>query len=66
MSKKQMLEGIVVPLCTPFNENEGIDESGLRKLINYVIKHGVHVIFPNGGCGEFPFLTDDERKKVIG
>ena len=46
------LHGIIPPLVTPlFNDNE-LDEEGLEKLINKLLKAGVHGIFLLGTTGE--------------
>lgn len=39
------LKGILVPVVTPFKNNE-IDEEGFRTIINYLIESGVHGIIP--------------------
>lgn len=38
------VHGIVVPVITPLNEDESIDESSLHKVINYLLEAGVHGI----------------------
>ena len=37
----------------------------LRKLTDYLIKGGVHGLFPVGSQGEFYALTFEEKKRVI-
>ncbi len=65
INKKIKIEGIIPALVTPMNEDESINEDGLRKIIEYVIKGGVHGIFVCGSQGESYALTDDEKKRVI-
>ena len=43
MSKE--IIGVIPPIITPIDENEKVDEAGLRKLINHCIDHGIHGIF---------------------
>ncbi len=57
------LKGILVPVVTPFKNNE-IDEEGFRTIINYLIENGVHGIIPCGSTGETINLRLAERKKV--
>lgn len=35
------VKGVVVPILTPINEDELIDEKKLREQVDYVIKGGV-------------------------
>ena len=59
------IEGIIVPVVTPFNEKEEIDEKALRVILDFLIQHGVHGLFPVGSQGEFFALTMDEKKRLI-
>jgi 4-hydroxy-tetrahydrodipicolinate synthase len=59
------LEGIVVPMVTPLNDDETVDYLSLKKLINYIIDGGVHALFPMGTTGEFARLNWKDRYKVI-
>jgi 4-hydroxy-tetrahydrodipicolinate synthase len=58
------LHGIVPPLVTPLNADETVDEPGLRRLVRYALKAGVHGVFALGSTGEFAALPDEERKKA--
>lgn len=59
------LEGVIVPMLTPFTDDEEIDEEALRHLTNWLIDNGVHGLFPNSSMGEFAKLFVEERKRVI-
>ncbi len=59
------MEGVIVPLLTPLNEREEIDEKAMVRLIDYVIKGGVHGIFIMGTAGEFARLREKEWTKGI-
>jgi len=64
MTKKY--RGVFAVICTPFDEKGGIDELALRKHIRYLIdKCGVHSIIPNGSTGEFAFMTEAERLRIM-
>lgn len=58
-------KGVNVALVTPFTKNNEINEYVLRELINFLIEKGVSGIVPAGTTGEFPYLSEEERKKVI-
>ena len=59
------IKGIVVPVVTPFNEDESLNESALRRIVDYLVDSGVHGLFPCGSQGEFFALTTDEKKRVM-
>jgi 4-hydroxy-tetrahydrodipicolinate synthase len=64
MEKKY--RGVFAVICTPFDEKGNVDESALRKHIRYLIdKCGVHSIISNGSTGEFAFMTEAERIRVM-
>ncbi|RWK66792.1 MAG: hypothetical protein EOR54_22240 [Mesorhizobium sp.] len=59
------LKGICVPICTPFKENGAVlDEGALGANIDSLIDAGIHIIAVNGGTGEFPFLTEKEKRRI--
>ena len=62
---KQKLYGVVPPIITPVDENERVDEKGLRLLIDHCIDHGIHGIFVCGSNGECMALTQAERDRAI-
>jgi len=59
------IEGIVVPVVTPFRQDESINEDALRQIVNYLIDAGVHGLFPSGSQGELWALSTDEKKRVM-
>ncbi|MFV0390034.1 MAG: dihydrodipicolinate synthase family protein [Pyrinomonadaceae bacterium] len=59
------LKGMVPPIGTPINEDETVDENGLRKLVNYLIDGGVDGVFVNGSMGCSALLTDAEQFRAI-
>ncbi|MCE5259248.1 MAG: 4-hydroxy-tetrahydrodipicolinate synthase [Chloroflexi bacterium] len=59
------LHGIIVPIVTPFHQDETIDESSLRRLVRFLVSQGVHGIFPCGSQGEFHALTMNERRTIL-
>ena len=55
------LKGIVVPILTPMNEDETINEQELRNQVNRMIENGIHGIFPFGTNGEGYILDEKEK-----
>ena len=65
MEQRKRLEGIVVAMVTPFNDDESLDEEGLRAVVRFLVERRVHGLFPAGSQGEFYALTTDERRRVL-
>jgi 4-hydroxy-tetrahydrodipicolinate synthase len=60
------LRGVLSAMATPFTAGgEKVDEPALRALTDRTLAAGVHGLVPCGSTGEFPALTDDERRTVI-
>jgi len=58
------LKGALAVLATPMKPDQSIDEEGLRKNIQWVIREGIHGIITTGSTGEYVSLTESERKRV--
>ncbi len=58
------IQGIVVPVVTPFNRDETVDQSALRTIVDYLIDAGVHGLFPSGSQGELYALSAEEKKRI--
>jgi len=59
------LSGVIPPLATPLHSDESVDEPGLRRLVQHVLRGGVHGVFVMGSTGEFAALADSERRRVV-
>lgn len=59
------LRGSGVAIVTPFLKDGSIDETSLRKLVDFQIGNGTHFIIPCGTTGESATMDADERKQVI-
>lgn len=57
--------GIIPAMVTPFDRQGKVSEDGLRKLVDYLVKGGVHGLFPVGSQGEFYALEKEEKKKIM-
>ena len=57
---------ILLPLITPYDENEEIDYGKFADLINYVIEKDVcDSLIVTGTTGEASLCTFDEREKLF-
>ena len=59
------LRGIIPAVITPFTADEQVDEPAFRKVLNLMVDHGVHGLFPVGTGGEFCVLTFEEKKRLM-
>ncbi len=58
--------GVFAVVCTPFDEKGDLDEAALRRHLRYLVDQcGVHSIIPTGSTGEFAFLNEAERLRVM-
>lgn len=59
------IKGVIVPLLTPMNDDETINEKELRNQINRQIESGIHALFPLGTNGEAYILSREEKEQVL-
>ena len=59
------LEGTIVAMVTPFNNEDEVYETGIRENINYLIERGVDGVLAAGTTGESATITHDEQRKMI-
>jgi 4-hydroxy-tetrahydrodipicolinate synthase len=64
-SLPQPLRGIIPPIITPLSDRDTLDVAGLEKLIDHMLKGGVHGIFALGTTGEAPSLSYRLRREMI-
>jgi len=57
--------GVVVPVITPVDSEDRIDEAAFRKGLRRLIGAGVHAIFVGGSAGEGPLLTAVEWERMV-
>jgi 4-hydroxy-tetrahydrodipicolinate synthase len=65
MMTQRDLRGVVVPVVTPVNKKEEVDERAFRRLLRYLVKAGVNVIFVGGSAGEGPLLPDGQWRRMV-
>lgn len=56
--------GIIVALHTPLTSSGEIHEEALRDHLEWMVRSGIHGIFPCGTMGEGIALSDVQRKRV--
>lgn len=59
------IKGIIPPIITPVDDNEEVNEGGLKRVIDHVLGGGVHGIFVMGSNGEFYAMDRENQKKAI-
>jgi 4-hydroxy-tetrahydrodipicolinate synthase len=59
------IEGVYVPVVTPFDANDAVNYDNLTKVIDRSIAAGVAGIVSCGTTGEYYAMTVDERIKVM-
>lgn len=59
------LEGVLVPIITPFDDNGKVNARALTELVNYFIDAGVDGIVACGTTGEYYALDAQERQQVL-
>jgi 4-hydroxy-tetrahydrodipicolinate synthase len=57
--------GIIPAMVTPLDENEALNESALRRLVNHLIEGGVHGLFALGSQGEFWAFDPEEKRRIL-
>lgn len=58
-------KGIIPPIVTPLTEEGEVNYPVLRQLVNHLIDHGVHGLFPLGTTGEFYAFDDETYRKIL-
>ncbi len=63
--KQTVIEGLIVPLPTPFNEDETICRKALIDHLKWLYANGVCRVLVSGTTGEFFSLGYDERIELL-
>jgi 4-hydroxy-tetrahydrodipicolinate synthase len=59
------IKGVIVPILTPIDEEEKVNEEKLRGQVDYVIDGGVLGILAFGSNGEFYIAEEDEMERAL-
>jgi 4-hydroxy-tetrahydrodipicolinate synthase len=65
MPEQAELAGVIVPLLTPTDGEDRVDEPALRRSIGRLIAAGVQGLFVGGTAGEGPLLTEAEWVRLV-
>ncbi len=61
-----LLHGVCAAMSTPFDDSgEALDEGRLHEHIESLLDAGVHALVLCAGTGEFAFLSDEEKHRII-
>lgn len=60
------LGAILVPMVTPFDAGNRVDEEAAVRLMHYLVDHGADGLVIAGTTGEAATLSDDEQLGLIG
>jgi len=58
------IEGVWLPIVTPFKEDQ-VDFRSFKKMVDYYISKGITGILPLGTTGESPAVSEKEYEEVI-
>jgi 4-hydroxy-tetrahydrodipicolinate synthase len=58
------LEGIFVVMMSPFDDDL-VDERATRHMVDHFVEAGVHGLVVLGSNGEYPYLSDEEKRQLI-
>jgi 4-hydroxy-tetrahydrodipicolinate synthase len=56
-------QGIILPIVTPIDEYENVNRKDIFKVVEYLIKGGVHGLFSLGNTGEGYSLNFSQKKE---
>jgi len=59
------ITGIFTPHMVPLDSGGQVNETELRRYVDWLIQQGVHGLYPNGSTGEFVRFTPDERRQIV-
>lgn len=59
------LGGVIPALITPLDQDGGIDQDGVRRLVEHVIAGGVTALLPLGSTGETALLDERSRRTLL-
>jgi len=62
---KKPFQGTGTALVTPFKSDGSIDETALRRLVDFQIGEGIDMLLPCGTTGEGATLDENETERVI-
>lgn len=65
MLQERDLQGIYVPVITPFLPSEELDLNSYRKHVEELLNHDIHGLIVNGTTGESPTVSWEEVEQLV-
>ena len=63
--KNPAVGGVLVPVISPIDQNEQVDEPAFRAVIRRCLASGVEGIFAGGSAGMGPLFADDQWQRMM-
>lgn len=63
--RKSNVTGVIIPVITPVDEFENVDEKAYRAVMKHCINAGVDGIFAGGSAGMGPLLSDNQWRRAM-
>ena len=57
--------GVIPPMVTPLRRDGRLDVAGCRRLVEHILKGGVHGLFLLGTTGEAPDISYEVRRELV-
>lgn len=64
-SNRSLLRGIVPPILTPITADEEVDCASMKRLVDFLVRNGVHGLWIMGTTGEFASFDERERAAAV-
>jgi len=65
MSSPKRWRGIVPAMITPFTSKGEVDVEGAKRLVDYLIRSGLHGLFTLSSTGEYFSLVDEQKEVLV-
>lgn len=65
MLTAQTLQGVIVPVVTPYNRSKILDVKSFKELVKRLSSKGIHGLVVNGTTGESPTVEETELETLI-
>ena len=63
-AEQKRFEGVIVPIVTPCDDRDGVDEEALCRFYEHLAKAPIQGLYINGGTGDGGSLTRAERERT--
>ncbi len=65
MKTSKKISGVIVPIITPVDDRDRVDEKSFRAVITNCLNAGVNGIFVGGSAGMGPLLTETQWRRAM-